>query len=391
MHRVRFVLVGGFLGAGKTTLIGELARRYVDAGKRIAIVTNDQAAGLVDTANLRSRGFDVGEVAGACFCCSFDDLLQTTDNLAAASTPDVILAEPVGSCTDLVATVIRPLADLHGDRFELAPFGVIVKPSHAFRILDETPHRRGFSRDAEYIFHKQLEEADYLILGRGDQISDEDERRLRDQLAQWAPGVPVVRASPATGRGVEEVLGYIESPMAAGRRVLDIDYDVYAAGEAEMGWVNATATIGPDEPAGIDVAQFTERLLGEIAVMIDGEPDAAIAHLKAVVEPIESSTDLGDQPTIAPHRDRVDGRVAVASVVDNAHPLDWSRKPTASSSVPMRCVINARVAIDPQTLELFCLSALRRVAALHNATLQIDDVRNLRPGRPEPVHRYADN
>ncbi len=133
--KTQFVLIGGFLGAGKTTLIGELARRYVAAGKRVGIITNDQADNLVDTQNLRSQGFDVGEVAGACFCCSFDDLVSTADMLATDQAPDVLLAEPVGSCTDLVATVILPLQQLLGDRFELAPFGVILKPSHGRRIL----------------------------------------------------------------------------------------------------------------------------------------------------------------------------------------------------------------------------------------------------------------
>ena len=67
MNKTRFVLIGGFLGAGKTTLIGELARRYLSAGKRVGIITNDQAADLVDTYHLRSQGFDVGEVCRRMF------------------------------------------------------------------------------------------------------------------------------------------------------------------------------------------------------------------------------------------------------------------------------------------------------------------------------------
>ena len=136
--KTRFVLIGGFLGAGKTTLIGQLAKRYTDAGKRVGIITNDQADDLVDTQNLRSQGFDVGEVAGACFCCSFDDLVATADRLSDDEVPDVLLAEPVGSCTDLVATVILPFQEILGDRFDLAPFGVLLKPSHGERILSDT-------------------------------------------------------------------------------------------------------------------------------------------------------------------------------------------------------------------------------------------------------------
>jgi G3E family GTPase len=59
----RFIMIGGFLGAGKTTTVSRLAKHYLSQGKRVAIVTNDQATDLVDTNLLRSQGFDVGEVA----------------------------------------------------------------------------------------------------------------------------------------------------------------------------------------------------------------------------------------------------------------------------------------------------------------------------------------
>src|SRR5437588_3376604 len=121
MKRLRFVLIGGFLGAGKTTAMARLARAYQSRGQRVGLVTNDQAQDLVDTTSLRAQGFPVEEVAGACFCCRFDDLVNRVGQLQDAERPDVILAEPVGSCTDLVATVVQPLKDLYGDRFAVAP------------------------------------------------------------------------------------------------------------------------------------------------------------------------------------------------------------------------------------------------------------------------------
>ncbi len=59
MQRSRFVMVGGFLGAGKTTTLTRLARHYVARGQRIGLVTNDQAQDLVDTNSLRAQGFPV--------------------------------------------------------------------------------------------------------------------------------------------------------------------------------------------------------------------------------------------------------------------------------------------------------------------------------------------
>src|SRR5947208_17022151 len=161
-------MIGGFLGAGKTTTVARLARHYWYRGQRVGLVTNDQAQELVDTNSLRAQGFPVEEVAGACFCCRFDDLVGQVGRLQQNERPDVILAEPVGSCTDLVATVVQPLRDLYGDRFEVAPYPVLFKPSHGLKIL--RGEGGGFSAKAAYIFRKQLEEADAIVVNRIDEI-----------------------------------------------------------------------------------------------------------------------------------------------------------------------------------------------------------------------------
>src|SRR5256885_871381 len=100
----RLIIVGGFLGAGKTTLLLQSARRLTERGYRVGLVTNDQGKDLVDTTLLSQENFPVTEVAGSCFCCAFPDLLQALSQLQDAVQPDVVLAEPVGSCTDLVST-----------------------------------------------------------------------------------------------------------------------------------------------------------------------------------------------------------------------------------------------------------------------------------------------
>ena len=183
----RFIMIGGFLGAGKTTTVSRLAKRFQSQGKRVAIVTNDQATDLVDTNILRSQGFDVGEVAGSCFCCNFDELTNTVERLGEDHRPDVILAEPVGSCTDLVATVIRPLQQIYSQPFDIAPYGVIVKPSHGARILGREK-KGGFSPQAEYIFRKQIEEADFVIVNRIDELSTEEVEHLAQLLDEQFAG-----------------------------------------------------------------------------------------------------------------------------------------------------------------------------------------------------------
>src|SRR3989442_981800 len=82
---VRYIMVGGFLGAGKTTAIARLARRLADQGLRVGLITNDQGSHLVDTAMLASRGFPVEEISGGCFCCRFNSLMDAAQKLSEAT------------------------------------------------------------------------------------------------------------------------------------------------------------------------------------------------------------------------------------------------------------------------------------------------------------------
>src|SRR5208283_3230513 len=122
--QARYIMIGGFLGAGKTTAVGELARHLSERGLRVGLITNDQGRNLVDTTMLRSQGFVTEEIPGGCFCCRFNSLVEAAQRLRQHSQPEVFIAEPVGSCTDLVATVAYPLRRLYGGNFTVAPVSV---------------------------------------------------------------------------------------------------------------------------------------------------------------------------------------------------------------------------------------------------------------------------
>src|SRR5258706_15790046 len=96
MKTARYIMIGGFLGAGKTTAVARLAQRLSAQGRTVGLITNDQGSRLVDTALLASQGFSVEEIAGGCFCCRFNSLLGPAAKLSLATRPDVFIAEPVG-------------------------------------------------------------------------------------------------------------------------------------------------------------------------------------------------------------------------------------------------------------------------------------------------------
>src|SRR5262245_36579622 len=239
-------MVGGFLGAGKTTAMLRLAEHFTGAGRRVGLITNDQSQGLVDTSLLTSKGFPTTEITGGCFCCRFNSLTDAADRLAGDARPDVFLAEPVGSCTDLRATVQYPLRRLYGDDYRVAPLSVLVDPTRAARILGLEPGR-SFSPKVVYIYEKQLEEADIIVVNKSDLLTDERRDRLADTLRAWFQHADVIAVSARTGANLDAWFARLSSSMPS-RHAMEIDYDRYAEGEALLGWLNATVRLSAATP-----------------------------------------------------------------------------------------------------------------------------------------------
>ncbi len=364
-HRIRYIMIGGFLGAGKTTTLGRLATHYREQGLNVGIVTNDQATDLVDTNTLRGMGFEVGEVAGACFCCNFDELISTMENLSAEERPDIILAEPVGSCTDLIATVIQPIKQLFDAEFEIAPYPVILKPSHGTRILKKEK-TRGFSPKAEYILKKQLEEADFILINRIDELSAEEIAEIATLCQENYPGTPVIQMSAKTGTGIEELVDFLAQDGDFGKKILDIDYDIYADGEAELGWLNSSLTLSSEESFPLDDALLgIVQRLQQVLLSADLEP----AHLKVI--------------------GLWEGFFGVANLI--------SSETQAELSLPSKCdvkiaevIVNARVACDPELLEEFVNAAVQETALAMGVNYEFRQTQRFRPGRPVPTYRLSD-
>src|SRR5262249_11996269 len=155
--------------------------------------------------------------------CKFDELAGKVEQLRDHERPDVILAEPVGSCTDLVATVVQPMKDLFGQRFQVAPYPVLFKPSHGLRILRNEANA-GFSPKAAYIFRKQLEEADAILINRIDELTPEALDELAHLVAAEYAGTPLLKLSARTGAGFEALIELLDQDGDFGRKILDIDY-----------------------------------------------------------------------------------------------------------------------------------------------------------------------
>lgn len=360
-------MIGGFLGAGKTTAVAKLARNLSDRGLRVGLITNDQGRNLVDTTMLRSQGFATEEIPGGCFCCRFNSLVEASQKLTAATRPDVFIAEPVGSCTDLVATVTYPLRRLYGDDFTVAPVSVLVDPIRAERIFGLATGGN-FSGKVLYIYLKQIEEADLVVISKCDLVDGDRLTALRLAIAAKFPGKEILAVSARTGTNVDAWFARLTSGEQAGGKAMDVDYQIYADGEALLGWLNCTVQLSSKQA--FDSEPFLKQCAAEIQQRLQVQ-HAEVAHLKMTLSPDASVT----------------GEIAAINLVRNDFVPELSYEledPVTSGQL----IINLRAEAAPDVLGNAVREGLAAAATqFPGLTATLDHLEHFRPGKPTPTHR----
>jgi len=191
------IVIGGYLGAGKTTLVNHLLRHA--GGRRLAVLVNDFGEVSIDADLILGAEGGLMSLAGGCVCCSFGgDLVGTlAELLQRQPAPEVLLIETSG--VGIPSAVARAAALVPGLRVEAT---VVVADA-------PTLSERAEDRYVGDTVRQQLEDADLLLLNQTDRVSEEALSALQ---AWWTarhprtPLWPTVRAQvPA-----EVVLGWRE-------------------------------------------------------------------------------------------------------------------------------------------------------------------------------------
>ena len=197
------VLIGGYLGAGKTTLVNHLLRHA--GGRRVAVLVNDFGsinidADLIDGAAGGADGESSAGVlalSGGCLCCSFgDDLVGTLNSLARRSPPpDVCLIELSGVA---LPTAVRRTASL-------SPVAQVVG---TLVLADAAEVRRqAADRYVGDTVREQLASADWLLLNKPDLVGAAELQATTAAVAALAPQARVW-AGAAADMAPELVLGW---------------------------------------------------------------------------------------------------------------------------------------------------------------------------------------
>jgi hypothetical protein len=346
-RRPAIVPLGGFLGAGKTTLILAASRVLRARGLRAAAILNDQGSELVDTRHVSADGIAADQVTGGCFCCRFSDLIDAAARLRAHA-PDVIFAEAVGSCTDISATTLQPLKLHYGQHFRVAPYTVLVDPRRARDIATADA-----DDDLRFLFRTQVDEADLICFTKSD-------------VAQECPaisGAPVRHLSAVTGQGVVEWLDEVlAGHLPSGGKILEIDYERYARAEAALAWLNTSGTVTLPTPLS------PSSLIGPL---IDGLDSAmAAAHVRIVHLKVSDDSASG---------------FLKASMVDHGQEPQVTGTLSASPASIHELLLNIRAEGEPSVLQRIVDTQLRKLPG----TWDPDSMQCFRPAPPTPEHRLA--
>lgn len=360
---VRFIALCGFLGAGKTTTMIAAATQLQQRGRRVAVITNDQGSGLVDTQLARDALGSVSEVTGGCFCCRFEDLLDVANTLIQQRQVQTLLAEAVGSCTDLQATVIRPLGVLYGDQFTVSPLTTVVEADR-FREFTRSLALSDRDADVAYLFQKQLEEAEIIAVNKIDLLAEPERESLVAELSRRYPSARVLAYSAATGVGLRDLVDAWLATQASGPN-MDVDYERYARAEAMLAWLNRGYQIAADTR--FDVAAWCVGVLRYVSA-VAAQRGWIIGHAKIGVD---SGGDL----------------TKASLTVAGAEPtVDRAAGPASSGTIQ----VNARVACEPRELDDVIAAAVKTAdLACGTSTSAVAPANAFKPGYPRPRYRMA--
>lgn len=247
----------------------------------------------------------------------------------------------------------------------MAPLSVLVDPIRAERILGlETG--RTFAPKVLYVYEKQLEEADVIIINKRDVLDEPRLERLRQALRARYAQAKLFAVSARTGDGVAEWFDYVLASANGSQEAPEVDYEIYAEGEALLGWLNATVNITSIQE--FDGNAFLDSLASGLRTAVG---DAEIAHLKMTLSPTNEGNDIAVLNLV-----RTDGTPELshrlAAPVQNAE-----------------LILNLRAEDDPERLWLQTEAVLSTVAAEYGLNAEVAQHEFFRPSKPNPTYRMA--
>jgi len=359
---MRIHLLTGFLGSGKTTATQHASHLLLQKTTRVGVITNDQGTKLVDGDFFKALDIPGRQVVNGCFCCNYNDLDDGIQSLIEANNTEVIFAESVGSCTDIVATVLKPL--LHARPGGQITVSTFTDVRLLRMILDGKTN--AFDESVKYIYLKQLEEAGIIIMNKIDLVSKQELEDITQIMREKYANKVLLHQNSLDEDSIHKWLRTLSDYKSAeGLRSLSIDYDIYATGEAQLAWFDQELEIY----SGVNNAIVdAENLINNIYKRITSQR-YPIGHLKFL---LNNATKISF----------VSNNESMASL--NIVPDESNGKLMANSAT---LLINIRVQASPGKITQLVEDAVHELEIQSGCKIIVHSLSSFQPGYPKPVHR----
>jgi len=235
----KFMVVSGFLGAGKTTSMVALAD-YINTNiGKASIIANDLGAkNLVDAKFTEACGCNITELTGECICYQTENLVDRLRRLMDYEHNDLVMSDIPGCGVGALDHVYHKLDKEYHGEFELAPFTVIADPERLRTIMPEQADIN-LPEEMNYLFRAQLQEADVVVLNKIDLLTDAEIDAYLKFLKDFCPDAAVFAVSAKNKTNIDKVADYIMTHDAQ-LKAVDIGYGgpEFIAAEQKLSWYN---------------------------------------------------------------------------------------------------------------------------------------------------------
>lgn len=177
---MHLLLVTGFLGSGKTSLILSLAHAAREAGRRVAVIVNEIGDIGIDNQLMRRLDLDVWELTNGCICCTLTaDLVTTLHKLDEGYATELVIVEPSGAAEP--ANLLRAMPYYRGRPLESMRWIAVLDPLRLPMLLEVlTP-----------LITAGIRQADVLIVSKADIASGQEVAEAEAAAREINPDAPL--------------------------------------------------------------------------------------------------------------------------------------------------------------------------------------------------------
>jgi G3E family GTPase len=202
------IVIGGFLGSGKTTTVINIGKELAERGQTVAIIVNEVGEVGIDGDLISKYGLDTKEITNGCICCTLKLNMKTTiSELYRSYNPDYILVEPSGIA---FPNMIKKELELmnFGDNIRVAPLVTLIDGSRFKEIM----------KSVKVYALRQIEDAEVLVINKADLVEPLKLSVLADSVQQLNSGARIITMSARPeDSGFSELMDIIAPPVAEGK------------------------------------------------------------------------------------------------------------------------------------------------------------------------------